>query len=213
MLQEELLIAMANVFAYRVEHDRGLAPNPFFGVCSLAVCKPRIRAKARCGDYIIGTSSYDQWKVPRSGVTGGGAVFIMRVTAITDFDHYYRDYPSKRPNMRGSRLRRGGDAIYHRDPATGDWIQDDSLHSHPGGSLSAGDLATDTGSTENILLSNDFTYWGKQAPALPVRLSMFTRKEVREQHDFDPQDKAAFMAWADARLGQGRVGEPIDWHK
>ena len=212
MLEEELLTKMPDVFAYRVEHDRGLAPNPFFGICSLAVCKPKIRKKAEIGDFVIGTSSYDRDRVRRSRVAGGGAVLIMRVTDVTCFDDYHADHPRKRPDMRGSRMRRGGDAIYHRDPVTGEWIQADSLHSHPGGRLSAADLRRDTGLTENILLSEDFTYWGRQAVALPAHLGMFTRKEVREQHEFSAAAKAAFIAWATPRLGRGRVGEPIDWY-
>lgn len=44
-------------FSYVVEHDYGLAPNPFGGYCSLAVCKPGIRGNEnlKIGDWIIGT--------------------------------------------------------------------------------------------------------------------------------------------------------------
>lgn len=31
------------LFSYVVETDSGFAPNPFFGVCTLARCKPSIR--------------------------------------------------------------------------------------------------------------------------------------------------------------------------
>lgn len=203
---------MADIFTYRIDHDRGLAPNPFFRRCSLAVCKPWVRAEAAIGDYVIGTSSYEQRKMRRSGLAGGLAVFIMRVTSYTNFDAYYHDHPEKRPTMRGSRIRRAGDAIYRRDAATDRWIQADSLHSRPGGLESSGDLKTDTG-VDRILLSDDFTYWGKSAPALPAHLQMFARKEARGQRYFNERDKVAFIAWAQPRLGQGRVGEPIDWHK
>ena len=30
------------------------APNPFHGVCTLACCKPRVRKKAKVGDYVLG---------------------------------------------------------------------------------------------------------------------------------------------------------------
>lgn len=203
---------MPNVFAYRVDHDRGLAPNPFLDRCSLAVCKPNVRAKAQLGDYVIGTSSYNKRKMRRSGIAGGLAVFIMRVTGEIGFDRYHRNYPNRRPNMRGSRMRRAGDAIYYRDPVTGEWMQSDSLHSRPGGGVSVGDLERDTG-VDRILLSDDFTYWGKLAPTLPADLQMFNRKEVRSQRHFAEQEKAAFIAWAQPRLGHGRVGEPIDWHR
>ena len=35
--------------------DYGFAPNPFFGFCTLANCKPKIRKSANVGDWIIGT--------------------------------------------------------------------------------------------------------------------------------------------------------------
>lgn len=204
---------MTTVFAYRVDHDRGLAPNPFFGICSLAVCKPKVRRQAGIGDYVLGTSSYERRNMARSGVPGGRAVFIMRVTAITDFERYHDDWPRKRPLMRGARIRRVGDAIYRRDPETSEWLQADSLHSRPGGVLSPADLQTDTGWTDKVLLSDDFTYWGKDAPALPSDLLPFTRKDVREKYHYSEAEKAAFIAWARPRLGEGRVGEPIDWRK
>ena len=51
------------VFSYVVEHDNGLAPNPYFGYCTLCRCKFRekpgghrnIVELAEKGDWIIGT--------------------------------------------------------------------------------------------------------------------------------------------------------------
>ena len=47
------------MFSYKIEHDFGLAPNPFWGVMTLAVCKGKIRRhkKLQIGDWIIGTGS------------------------------------------------------------------------------------------------------------------------------------------------------------
>ena len=48
-----------NFFSYKLEHDFGLAPNPFGGYCTLAVCKSDIRKNKRLniGDWIIGIGS------------------------------------------------------------------------------------------------------------------------------------------------------------
>jgi hypothetical protein len=43
--------------SYVVARDYGFAPNPFFGVCTLATCKPLIRRIAHIGDWIVGTGS------------------------------------------------------------------------------------------------------------------------------------------------------------
>ncbi len=45
------------IYSYVLRYDDGVAPNPFFGFCTLAVCKPVIRRKAQVGDWIIGTGS------------------------------------------------------------------------------------------------------------------------------------------------------------
>lgn len=39
------------IFRYVVAYDYGTAPRPHGAVCSLAICKPRIRAAARLGDW------------------------------------------------------------------------------------------------------------------------------------------------------------------
>lgn len=36
-------------FSYKIEHDFGLAPNPFGGYCTLAVCKSSIRSNKGAG--------------------------------------------------------------------------------------------------------------------------------------------------------------------
>ena len=43
--------------SYVVARDYGFAPNPFFGVCTLATCKPKIRSAAKLGDWVMGTGS------------------------------------------------------------------------------------------------------------------------------------------------------------
>ncbi|MBK9047533.1 MAG: hypothetical protein IPL74_12755 [Bacteroidetes bacterium] len=49
------------MYSYLIEHDLGLAPNPFGKYCTLAVCKSEIRKskKLSIGDWIIGTGSGD----------------------------------------------------------------------------------------------------------------------------------------------------------
>lgn len=42
------------LYSYVVARDFGFAPNPFHGYCTLATCKPDIRATASVGDWVIG---------------------------------------------------------------------------------------------------------------------------------------------------------------
>lgn len=50
---------MPRLFTYTIPIDDGAAPNPFNGMCSLAICKPRIRSVAKPGDWIAGLGSKD----------------------------------------------------------------------------------------------------------------------------------------------------------
>lgn len=45
---------MTSLFSYTVRYDDGAAPNPFNGLCTLAICKPGIRLHAKEGDWIAG---------------------------------------------------------------------------------------------------------------------------------------------------------------
>jgi len=45
---------------YVVRYDSGFAPNPFYGYCTLATCKPPIRKSAAVEDWIVGCGSNDR---------------------------------------------------------------------------------------------------------------------------------------------------------
>nr|VFJ59871.1 MAG: hypothetical protein BECKDK2373B_GA0170837_10879 [Candidatus Kentron sp. DK] len=115
------------LFSYIVAHDYGFAPNPFFGVCTLATCKPIIRRTATIGDWIIGTGSSKNRKQ-------GSIVYVMRITEKMTFNEYWRDerFLRKRPNLRGSKKQAFGDNIYFKDHS-GHWQQLNSHHSNKDG--------------------------------------------------------------------------------
>ena len=39
-------------YSYVIPRDYGFAPNPYFGYCTLADCKPGIRKMAQTGDWV-----------------------------------------------------------------------------------------------------------------------------------------------------------------
>ena len=85
------------LYSYVVARDYGFAPNPFYGVCTLATCKPMLRRKASIGDWVVGTGS------DPNGLTGH-LVFAMKVTETMRFDEYFSDsrFQEKKPNLSGS---------------------------------------------------------------------------------------------------------------
>ena len=109
------------LYSYVVARDYGFAPNPFFGACTLATCKPIIRRKAQIGDWIVGTGSAT--KGCRDHL-----VYAMRVAETMSFNDYWSDprFRAKRPNLRGSIKQAYGDNIYHRHSEDAPWEQEDS---------------------------------------------------------------------------------------
>lgn len=141
------------LFSYVVARDYGFAPNPFFGLCTLATCKPFVRRGASVGDWIIGTGSQE------SGHQGH-LVYAMKVTETMPFDEYWRDarFECKRPNLAGSKKQAFGDNIYSRD-SQGRWMQANSHHSRADGSPNRNNIQRDTG-VDRVLVSDDYVYFG-----------------------------------------------------
>jgi hypothetical protein len=154
------------LYSYVVRYDVGFAPNPFFGCCTLATCKPDIRKSANVGEWIIGLGS------ARYGLTGR-LVFVMKVDEIITFDKYWNDsrFRAKRPRFDSGAYHAYGDNIYHRDAQSGSWIQARSRHSAKNGQPNASNIVHDTGKTENVLVGNEFIYFGGQGPRIPARFS------------------------------------------
>jgi hypothetical protein len=154
---------MVRIYSYVVRYDSGFAPNPFYGYCTLATCKPEIRKAARVDDWVVGSASND-----RSVRRGGHLVYGMRVTEAMTFDSYATDarFEAKKPFRMGSRKQSFGDNIYFRDTPGGDWHQRDSFHSHENGQLHLQHLTRDTG-VNRVLISDDFVYFGGTGPTFP----------------------------------------------
>jgi Nucleotide modification associated domain 2 len=150
------------LFSYVIVRDYGFAPNPFFGECTLAACKPGIRAAAAVGDWVIATGS----KTLRRS---GQLIYAMCVTETLTLDAYWRDprFACKRPVLNGSLKQLYGDNIYHRGRRG--WAQADSHHSLASGETNLANLERDTG-VDRMLLATRFVYFGERAVVIPPNL-------------------------------------------
>ena len=72
---------MGQIYSYVLRYDDGVAPNPYGGVCTLAICKPVIRKKAQVGDWVIGTGSFELG-------LGDTLVYAMKITEVLSFKEY-----------------------------------------------------------------------------------------------------------------------------
>lgn len=203
---------MTRIHSYVVRYDSGFAPNPFYGYCTLATCKPAIRRSADVGDWVVGSGSND-----RSVQRGGHLVYAMRVTEAMTFGEYDRDprFESKKPYRNGSRKQSCGDNIYFRAAAGVAWQQRDSFHSHPDGSLNPDHVARDT-SVNRVLISNDFVYFGGEGPELPNELrdsqGRHLCKTGRGRTIFDDAQLVAKLEhWIRGLAVSDYQGAPFEW--
>lgn len=199
---------LPKVFSYKLVRDYGFAPNPFHGICTLGTCKPQIREGARIGDIIIGCGS-------KALNLEGRMIFAMRVSQKMSFQEYWEHeaFRIKRPNLRASKSMAYGDNIYHRD---GDgWIQEDSHHSFTGGALNRENLNRDTGS-DNVLIGEEFVYWGASAVEIPEHLRDFEGDDLyphsrNYRNGFSKDFRLQIDAWFEGIIDRGRRGRPASW--
>lgn len=196
------------LFSYVVARDYGFAPNPFWGVCTLATCKPNIRRSASIEDWIVGTGSSSQ---KRKGVL----VYIMRVTETMTFNEYWKNkqFQQKKPNLRGSKKQAFGDNIYSKDEA-GQWHQQNSHHSYEDGTLNPHNISRDT-KTDRVLFSTDYAYWGGSGPEIPQKFRYYRGHDIcaiRNHKCCFPEEMVNdFVDWFRSLNKKGYLDEPLDW--
>ena len=194
------------LYSYIVARDFGFAPNPFYGFCTLATCKPQIRKRAEIGDWIVGTGS-------KSKGREGYLVYAMRVTEEMSFADYWADtrFHHKRPDMYGSMKKAFGDNIYHRGKNTGEWCQLDSHHSYAKGAQNHRNVQNDT-KVDRVLISDDFIYFGGLGPQLPpFRGESICHSTQGDRCRFSEEVVEDFIAWVRSFNDQGYCGTPLEW--
>ena len=147
------------MFVYVIARDFGFAPNPFFGSCTLATCKPGIRKSAKVGDWILGVAGKQL-----GNAIHRKCILLMQVSEKMSFQEYWEDerYELKKPCRNGSQLKMLGDNIYHKS-GNGEWLQEDSHHSNPDGTVNHVNLNRDTGTCDKVLISNRYFFFGDKA--------------------------------------------------
>ena len=108
-------------------------------------------------------------------------------------------------------MYRYGDNIYHTDPNTDEYIQEDLFHSLPSGVLSPENLQRDTGRTDRVLIGSEFAYWGGAGPTIPKSLSDFVVLRQGHKCRFAADRINALLNWIGTLPERGYVGEPAHW--
>ena len=191
------------LFSYIVTDDVGFAPNPYFGVCTLAACKPQIRARAQEGDIVIGLGSKE---------LGHPFVYAMLVEEVLGFDVYYHDerYQRKKPDLDSQDLTRiEGDNFYQPLPGEG-YLQMRSVHSGWDGTEDLKKKVTDL-SGKHVLTSRTYYYYGESGQPIPDEIA-FLKVGRGHKSRFDYPEIMAVLSYLEA-LSPGVQGAPRDSQK
>jgi len=177
------------IFRYVVRYDEGSAPRPFGGWCSLTTCKPRIRASARPGDWIIGFRSRSP----------GSVAYVMQVEEVIPLDKYWADrrFLDRRPGFSPV-----PDNIYC--PAQSGALQQVANPVH-----GLAEAATDV-SGKNSLVARRFWYFGSSSPDISTDLVHLVHAHIGEAISAHrrPDDVQKLEQWL-ASWPQGVIGLPL----
>jgi hypothetical protein len=196
-------------YKYKIEHDFGLAPNPFGEFCTLAVCKSQIRSNKNLeiGSWIFGIGSKKLREYYQR------LIFCMEVEEKLPLEQYWDDprFQYKKVVENGSLQQLYGDNIYHI--VNGEWVQEDSAHSKEDGITHEGHLETDIDG-KYILISQNFYYFGRNAIDVPNEFKSVICTDVRNWEYAEPEDDIEnFIQWLEEKGYRKRrlYGDPINW--
>lgn len=185
------------LYSYIVKNDVGLAPNPFWGYCTLAVCTPNhMGIKAQKDDWIIGTTSVSR---------GSKLVYAMQVSETHPFEKYYVDvrFEKKKPVVHGSWCERCGDNMYYKGEQ-GQWVQHRTIH-HRSPEIIKKDLKHPT-----VFIAEYFYYFGDKAIVMPPEYQELIWKRQGVKSDYDGEVVEKFLGWLKENFSSGILGKPND---
>lgn len=187
-------------YSYVIPRDYGFAPNPYFGYCTLATCKPRIRKSARIGDWIAaygGASTEVHKKL----------VVLMNVDEILTFDQYWNDkrFVKKIPVFNRSMSCMYGDNIYHHIGEN--WTQELSHHSMADGSINYSNLNRDT-KADRVLVATQFYYFGNNAIEIPKEFEELIGSGRNHKNFYDEKIINKFINFMNDNFEKGINGVP-----
>ena len=196
------------LFTYIVRVDDGAAPNPFHGMCTLAICKPRIRSVAKVGDWVAGVGGM----YAASGNLSKKLIYAMRVEEVVTLQDYdtraQKEWPHRIPDVTSLDLAtRLGDCIYY-DFGGIKPRQRLSVHGKS-------NIDTDVGG-KNVLISKEFYYFGSRAIPLPKKLHEICPVTQGHRSNKNEPFVDSFVSWLRGQKYQpgqlyGWPGHIIDW--
>ena len=178
------------LFSYCIPIDEGGAPNPFYEVCTLTICKPVIRRIAKIGDWIVGVGS----KNVNGKDFSGKIVYAMKITKTMTLEEYEEHckihLPNKIPDINHRDYsRKVGDCIYS--------YQNDEIVQLPGVHNL---LNRDTDlNGKKALLSKHFYYFGDKPISIPNEYKSIIKQGQGHKSNANDFIKEAFILWLESQ--------------
>ena len=201
---------MPRLFSYKLTHDTGFAPNPFWGLLTLATCKPRIRLSKGTGDWIAGFTSKSLCGDP---VGKERLVYLMEVTDKLSFRDYFNSplYKKKIPDMTKSEgIFLAGDNIYRplKKAVTPFNTFEQLENPNHGEDNKQRDL-----SGKFVLSSSNFFYFGREALEIPpnIRPNIPKGQSANGNQTHDENAAMRFIEYIASRYAVGVHGTPHSW--
>jgi hypothetical protein len=198
------------LFCYKLDTDSGFAPNPFFGVLTVATCKPLMRRSKEIGDWIAGFTSK---KLCDDEVGQERLIYLMKVTDKIPIADYYLDphFQAKIPDLsKRECIYSVGDNIYR--PRTCNPTTSSDFEQIPNRSHCDSNKEKDL-SGVFVLISEQFWYFGRKAVNIPpnVRPDIPKGQSAQGSRTWDSLQAQRFVDYIRARFAQGIHGPPHFW--
>lgn len=188
---------------YVMTNDSGLAPNPYHGWCTLAVCTPNHqRLHLKKNDWIVGHSRKED---------GNRLIYAMCVEDVLTLDLYFNDprFQEKKPNPSGTREDQCGDNFYYRE--NGQWRRLTSWN-HNDSEHFIKDVGSDLEGC-HVFVSQDFYYFGDQRKPFPAEFESLIQKVQGCSYSHDEELNNRFVKWLEDNYSQGKIGSPSDYNE
>ncbi len=182
--------------SYIITSDTGLAPNPFWGYCTLAMCTPNHQnSTLEKGDWFVGISSKKR---------GRELIYAMQISEKTGFNEYYHDarFLKKRPNINGTWKERCGDNMYYKE--NDEWKQHSTNHH-----TEKGQIKQDT-DHPTVFIAEKFYYFGENTVELPDELNYLIKKGPGMKCKRNDEIAQRFVHWLKYNHSTGIQDNPFD---
>ncbi len=215
----------SRVAIYKISVDHGMAPNPFHGICTLALCTPNHqRSNIEPNDIIIGVTSNQLKGRFRIDQNDEKIIYCMQVDKRAPLNDYFNNhaYKDKKPDLAKGGLWAKGDNFYCNN--------EDGILVHLGITNDHTDKPTMLQDIygDRVWISRRFTYWGRKAPSIPLdtdwgkRLYQQINQKLKQgvhyifggtaTYKWDEANLVAFMDWLTVPNGfKGQIGLPFDF--